>query len=340
MKRSLLDILACPKCGADLTCAEDDSHDDVIDGVLTCTGCSHTYPVREGIPRFIDDGNYASSFGMQWNRFRTTQVDSVSGTGLSEERFFNETGWSRDWLRGKLVLDAGCGAGRFVEVAAECGAVVVGVDISSAVVAAATNVARFAHAHVIQASLYELPFRRGVFDACYCIGVVQHTPDPGRTLASLPPVLKDGGEISTVVYERKRWTTLNTKYLIRPLTRRMPKGALLKAIQIAMPVVFPVTEILFRVPVLGRVFRFVIPVANYAGELTLTLRQRYSWAILDTFDMLAPAFDQPQTCAEVVGALSQAGITELRRLPVAGFDVVGTKQGEVVEPPVVDRSDG
>ena len=224
------------------------------------------------------------------------------------------------------MLDAGCGAGRFVEIAAESGAVVVAVDISSAVVAAAANVARFSNAHIVQASLYELPFRRGVFDACYCIGVVQHTPDPPRTLASLPPFLKEGGHIATVVYERKPWTKLNAKYLVRPLTRRMPKGALLKAIQVLMPIAFPVTEVLFRIPVAGRVFKFAIPVANYAGELKLTLRQRYSWAILDTFDMLAPAFDQPQTGAEVVGALSQAGIADLRRLPAAGVVVVGMKQ--------------
>jgi SAM-dependent methyltransferase len=314
-------------------------HDDLVDGVLTCSGCVASYPVRGGIPRFVDDGNYASSFGMQWNRFRTTQVDSVSGTGLSERRFFDETGWSKDWLRGKLVLDAGCGAGRFLEIAAECGAIVVGVDISSAVVAAATNVARFPNAHVVQASLYELPFRRGVFDACYCIGVVQHTPDPGRTLASLPPVLKQGGRIATVVYERKRWTKLNAKYLIRPLTCRMPKSTLLKAIQIAMPVAFPVTELLFRLPVIGRVFKFAIPVANYAGQLKLTLRQRYKWAILDTFDMLAPAFDQPQTGPEVVGALSGAGIVDLHRLPAGGLVVVGTKQADNTGTPTVHGAD-
>jgi hypothetical protein len=87
-----------------------------------------------------------------------------------------------------------------------------------------------------------------------------------------------------------------------------------------------VTEVLFRLPVVGRIFKFAIPVANYVGELNLTLRQRYRWAILDTFDMLSPAFDQPQTCSEVVGALSDAGIVDLHRLPAAGLVVVGTKQ--------------
>lgn len=326
MKLSLLEILACPKCEADLACTQGAGGDEVIDGALACQGCGAEYPVRRGIPRFIDDGNYASSFGMQWNRFRTTQIDSVSGTGLSADRFFSETGWDRDWLRGKLVLDGGCGAGRFVEIAAECGAHIVGLDISSAVEAAATNVARFPNAHIVQASLYEMPFRRGVFDACYCIGVVQHTPDPRRTLAALPLVLKEGGSLAVVAYERKRWTTLNTKYLIRPLTRRLPQKALLKAIQVVMPVAFPLTEILYRVPILNRVFKFVIPIANYVDK-PLSLRQRYNWAILDTFDMLAPAFDQPQREPEVVRTLSEAGMVGIRRIPGDGLAVVGTKHG-------------
>ena len=330
MKRSLLQILACPKCQAELECiAPAEASAEVVEGALQCHGCAMSYPIRDGIPRFVgEEVNYASSFGMQWNRFRATQLDSVSGTRLSRERFFSETGWDPAWLRGRLVLDAGCGAGRFVEIAAECGAHVVGVDLSSAVLAAAANVARFPDAHIVQASLYELPFRRGSFDACYCIGVIQHTPDPRRTLASLPAVVKDGGHVAVVAYERKPWTRLNAKYLIRPLTRRMPKRVLLKAIQCVMPVAFLATELLYRIPVAKRLFKFVIPIANYADEPRLSLRQRYEWSILDTFDMLSPAFDQPQSASEVVGALATAGVVSMRRRPTAGLAVVGTKRGD------------
>ena len=324
MKQALLEILACPKCQGSLASAEGGG--DIIEGTLRCDGCGACYPVRHGVPRFVDDGNYASSFGLQWNRFRTTQLDSTNGTGLSAERFYNETGWSRDWLAGKLVLEAGCGAGRFVEVAAQSGARVVGVDISSAVDAAAANTAAFPNVQIIQASLYELPFRRGVFDACYCIGVLQHTPDPARTLASLPPVLTDGGRLAVVAYERKPWTKLHTKYLIRPLTIRMKQSALLRAIRWLMPIMFVMTEVLFRIPVLGRAFRFAIPIANYTSERRLSWRQRYQWAILDTFDMLSPRYDQPQTAPEVVNALTRAGVAEVHRRPVPGLTIAGTRR--------------
>ncbi len=296
----------------------------VVTGVLTCRGCEATYAIRNGVPRFVDDGDYAASFGLQWNRFRTTQLDSASGAALSEERLYSETGWTPEWLGGKRVLDAGCGAGRFVEVAAGAGARVVGVDLSSAVEAAAENVARFPNADIVQASLYALPFRRGAFDACYCIGVLQHTPDPQRTLSVLPLVLKERGRLAVVAYERRRWTKFQTKYLIRPLTRRMSKRWLLGVIEWSMPVLFAVTEILFRLPLLGRVFKFAIPVANYTSERRLSLRQRYRWAMLDTFDVLSPEFDYPQTESDVVRTLAEVGVVDLHRRLTAGLTIVGS----------------
>ncbi|MDA1184645.1 MAG: methyltransferase domain-containing protein [Acidobacteria bacterium] len=333
MNRSLLQILACPECRGSLELLQDTGDvDRVFSGNLTCGGCRATYPIRHGVPRFVGDGDYAASFGLQWNRFRTTQLDSTTGIGLSAERFYAETGWTREWLNQKWVLDAGCGAGRFVEVAAKAGANVVGVDLSSAVDAAAANVVDLPNADIVQASLYALPFRAGAFDACYCIGVLQHTPDPRRTLSVLPSMLKDGGQLAVVAYERRRWTKWQTKYLIRPLTKRMSKPWLLRVIEWSMPALFAMTEVLFRLPVVGPVFRFAIPVANYTGERRLSVRQRYRLAVLDTFDVLSPEFDFPQTAPEVLGALRQAGMVHLHRRSVAGLTVTGTMSRSPGEP--------
>jgi hypothetical protein len=71
---------------------------------------------------------------------------------------------------------------------------------------------------------------------------------------------------------------------------------------------------------------FVIPVANYVHELRLTTEQRYEWAILDTFDMLSPQYDQPRTQQEVETALASAGIKNLRRLDNSGVNIVGEKE--------------
>jgi ubiquinone/menaquinone biosynthesis C-methylase UbiE/uncharacterized protein YbaR (Trm112 family) len=327
MHLKLLKVLGCPTCYSELKCEPltMDEPEEVVTGTLKCTECAKTYSIEAGIPRFIESENYASSFGYQWNRFRLEQIDSINGTRLSEQRFYSETGWTPEWMSGKWILDAGCGAGRFLDVAARSDCEVVGMDISNAVDAAKANLIRHKNVHFVQASIYELPFRNNVFDGCYCIGVIQHTPDPPKSVRSLPRVLKAGGRIAVTIYERKRWTLLYSKYLLRPFTKRLDKKILLKLIKGSMPVLWPITEVLFRVPLLGRYFMFAIPVANHVDEPGMSWRQRYEWAILDTFDMLSPQYDQPQTQQEAESSLRAEGIKEIDRLNNRGLNLIGKK---------------
>jgi SAM-dependent methyltransferase len=326
MRPKLLDLLCCPKCFADLSLAvsrEDEG--EIAEGALKCSGCSKEFPIEDGIPRFVVRDNYAESFGYQWNLFSRTQLDTYNGTTLSADRFYSETGWTKDGLKDKWILDAGCGAGRFLDVASQTEANVVGIDLSSAIDASKKNLDGRKNVHFVQASIYELPFKEGVFDNCYCIGVIQHTPEPEKTMAALPKFVKKGGEIVVTIYERKPWTYLFSKYWYRPITRKMKKESLLRSIQFVMPVGFAVTNVLFRIPALGKFFQFAIPIANYAQESGLTAKQRYDWAVLDTFDMLSPAFDQPQTQAEAEKALTSGGAAEIQRRPAGGLNLVGKK---------------
>jgi len=326
MKKELLDILACPKCGGALS-ATDFGHADLIDGQLLCQACEIAYPVESGIPRFVEPDNYASSFGYQWNLFRKEQIDSFNGLLLSAKRFWSETGWNADELKGKWILDAGCGAGRFLDAASQSGAQIVGIDISSAIDAAKANLEGRENVHFVQASIYELPFRQGTFDFCYCIGVIQHTPDPPLTLRSIADMVKPEGMVAVTIYERRRWyTMLYSKYWLRPITKRMKKETLLRVIQTIMPVAFPVTNVLFRIPVIGKAFVFVIPIANYVYEKELNPDQRYAWAVLDTFDMLSPSFDKPMTEDEATSTLFASGIRNIRRQTDAGLNLVGNRR--------------
>jgi len=327
VREQLLTILVCKDCQGDLKCevAERSMGGEIESGTLNCVVCGARYPIVDGIPRFVAPENYAGSFGYQWNEFRREQIDSLNGTQLSARRFFTETTWTEEWMAGKWLLDGGCGAGRFLEVASRHNCQVVGVDLSSAVEAARRTLAERPNVHLVQASIYELPFRPGTFDGCYSIGVVQHTPDPARTMRLLTSALKPGGRLALTIYERKPWTLLYSKYLLRPLTRRMEQRRLLALIKTMMPALFIMTEILFRLPLLGRAFQFLIPVANYVHEPALTWRQRYAWAVLDTFDMLAPYYDQPQTQQEVEQVLRGAGVGELTRLNNGGLNLIGRK---------------
>jgi hypothetical protein len=91
---------------------------------------------------------------------------------------------------------------------------------------------------------------------------------------------------------------------------RLPHDTLLTGIQRAMPVLFPVTDLLFRMPVLGSLAKFALPVANYPDRHDMTREQRYNEAILDTFDMLSPRYDSPMTWQETEAALTSSGASK------------------------------
>mgnify|MGYP000684085667 FL=1 len=54
MKRSLLDILACPICKGDLDLiVEEEGDEEILAGKLICKKCSVEYLIEEGIPNML-----------------------------------------------------------------------------------------------------------------------------------------------------------------------------------------------------------------------------------------------------------------------------------------------
>lgn len=298
----MLNLFRCPSCRAPLSSKGD---------ALTCVPCAAAYPVVNSIPRFVPPENYASNFGFQWNRFSATQLDSHTGVPISRERFLRETGWDEKTLSGKLVLDAGCGAGRFAEVALSLGAEVVAIDYSSAVDAARRNLQAHPHLQFAQADIYHLPFAPGTFDFVYSLGVLQHTPDVKRAALAVMEMAKPGGGVTIDLYQRSWGNLLTPKYWLRPITTRMKQERLFAAVERSVPALLAVSNVLGRIPGLGRYARRFVPVANYRGVLPLDDRQLREWAVLDTFDWFGPRFDQPQDAPTLRGWLEEAGLQQI-----------------------------
>ena len=301
MHRRLLDLLCDPDTGESFSLRPDSDSNWIETGELV-TESGRSYPIRKGVPRFAGDG-YSESFGLQWNRFARVQLDSANGANYSRDRFRHETGWTAVGLTGHVIVDAGCGSGRFAEVAAQDGAEVIAVDLSTAVDAAVTNLRSYPNAHVIQADITHLPLKAALVQDLYSIGVLQHTPDPLLSVRTLVAFLPPGARFALTIYGRRPWTKLNTKYLIRPLTKRIRPGRLLKIIEKAVPPVFTIAERLASLPLVGRLFRFLLPVAVYPEQVKLDRRTRRHQSVLDTFDMLSPQHDHPVTVAEVLSAI-------------------------------------
>jgi SAM-dependent methyltransferase len=309
VKNFLLASLRCPQCKCELSLADAEwQNDEVESGALNCSGCGTAHPIVAGIPRFVPLDNYAENFGFQWNRFRRTQLDSHSGQTISRDRFLKSTGWTPESLAGQTVLDIGCGAGRFVEVALSCGATVFALDYSRAVEACRANFPSHPNLHVVQGDVYALPFADECFDAIYCLGVLQHTPDPRQAFLSLPRHLKTGGRLAVDIYQGGWRRALHTKYWVRPVTTRLPQERLFQAVERGMPALMGLSRAVSRIPAVGRYARRLLPIANYDGLYGLNEQQLREWAVLDTFDMLAPAFDRPQTPRALAQWTQHAGL--------------------------------
>jgi SAM-dependent methyltransferase len=297
---TLLDILCCPTDGGDL--AVDDA--SARDAALRCAACGQRYPVRHGIPRFVESDQYAGNFSHEWTRHRTTQLDSASSME-SERTFAERTGFTPDDVRGRLVLDVGCGMGRFADVVLRWGGRVVGVDLSYAVDSARANLGECSGFDAIQASVFDLPLRPGSFDLIYSIGVLHHTPDPRRAFQSLPRLLRPGGEIAVWVYSLHTYPPDGIEErrdrVLRSVTTRLPSRVLHGLCRAMCTVRIPARPL----------WHLLLPGLLFHAVPRTHSQNTYDWRVLDTFDWYSPRFQFKHSYPEVFRWFRDAGLVDI-----------------------------
>jgi SAM-dependent methyltransferase len=307
--------LNCPSCRSGLRIVDGGSGGAIVEGALECEGCGSIYPIVRSVPRFVPEENYTASFGFEWTAHARTQYDRTSGRALSKQRFFEETQWPHD-LRGQILIEPGSGSGRFTEVAASTGAMVLSLDMSVAVDANFTTNGFSENVLIVQGDITQMPFPYDYADRLFCFGVLQHTPDPRRSFLSLPRHLKPGGSLVADVYVKSfaRYV-LGTKYWVRPLTRRLSPEQLYRLVRRYIDLMWPAARVIRRIPLIGPTLNWRLLVADYSRELgkegevdDAVLRD---WAYLDTFDMLSPQFDQPQRLGVVRRWCDEAGLIDV-----------------------------
>jgi SAM-dependent methyltransferase len=275
-------------------------------------GDGDAYEVVRGIPRFCPRANYTDSFGFQWNRYDKVQLDSAAAWGnVSRRRLFEQTEWPSD-LRGQRILEAGCGMGRFTQHLLAAGAEVWSIDSSAAIEANARNNRPQANLHLAQADINRLPFAPESFDRVLCIGVIQHTPDPRRAFHCLADALRPGGSLVVDAYVRLPWFKQMwlTKYWVLPITRRVSPTTLYRFCEWWVNRWWGVTGAFQRLTG-RRILSWFLLIADYRGVYPLPDPIQKEWAILDSFDMLSPAYDFPQTVESVRSWYDEAALVDV-----------------------------
>ncbi len=285
MKASLLPLLRDPESHAPLSLEiSTQDGDEILEGVLRAPS-GKTYRISNGIGRFVPDDEYVGNFSFEWTQHQTTQLDSAHAMRESEERFADSLPYPLTELAGKLVLDVGCGMGRFAEIVLKYGGSVVGIDLSFAVDAAWKNMGRHPQANFLQANVYSLPFAPESFDLIYSLGVLHHTPDPRAAFDQLPQLLKPGGTLMTTFYAAYNKAYVAASEFWRWVLRPVPQPWLYKLAHISIPLYY-----IWRLPKIGKVFSTLFPIS---------LHPRPEWRVLDTFDWYSPRYQFYYTHPEV-----------------------------------------
>ncbi len=285
----------------------------VKSGSLVAADGGATFPVREFLPRFVPADNYADNFGLQWQTHRHTQLDSRNGATYSRDRLFVGSGWPAD-LRGQRVLEAGSGAGRFTEVLAGTGAEVFSFDFSAAVAANYASNGHRPNVVLFQGDIYKIPFPERSFDKVICLGVLQHTPDVGKTFRCLAKMVKPGGSLVVDAYSTGWKQMVHWKYVMRPLTRSMDRRKLYRFVSWYAPKLMPLARVMRKIG--GRAGLRLVPIMDQSDKAVAPDVQR-DWTILDTYDALSPTFDRPQSAATLRRWFGECGFRDVHVGPGA-----------------------
>ena len=307
MFQNLVGRLACPRTRERLrfeAAPGVPAGDPVEGGTLVATASGHRYPIVRGIPRLLAADappragavSTKAAFERQWRHYaRLPRIFGKDPAEMARNLTNARIGARirRDWYRGKWVLDAGCGHGRYLRAFADLGATAVGVDVGDGPERARVPLDD-PRIHVVQGDVLHLPFASGAFDLAFCDGVLHHTPDPKAGFLELARVVKPGGAVYVWLYPKEAFLRETVFGAARAVTTRLP-GALLRTLCFAIA---PLTA----------------AVRSYSG----TKFPRASWGECAqvVHDWLAPPLQSHHTSEEVAGWAREAGLTLLEDLPV------------------------
>ncbi|MDQ6652181.1 MAG: methyltransferase domain-containing protein [Acidobacteriota bacterium] len=336
----LLQVLRCPSCHRQLSLDETD-----LVGTRTptfsCDQCREEFPLKGGIPRLlllplreallgkgiVRDAEAlqvetALSFGFEWNLFPEMYREW--------ERSFQDymEPHNPGFFRGKKVLDAGCGNGRFAFHAARCGAEVWAIDLGPAVEVARRNCESEKNVQVVQADLHNPPFDLESFDFIYSIGVLHHLPEPETAFQNLIRFLKPGGEIQIYLYWKPERQPIKRAMLaviswVRSVTTRLPHT-------VVHALSYPSAMAAFALFVWPYQLMRVTPGLEQLAE-KIPMRQYAAFpfrvCVNDQLDRLSAPIENRYTREEVFDWLKRAGLEDPQVLPNFGWLGTGRKPG-------------
>jgi len=207
----------------------------LVDNELQCDGCGKIFLVAGGIPLFVSGGDeQISEFQRFWGAlYDDAYWEHDENTSRDEfhtlldklrdlfmhRRHLAAVEMSLELLKGKKVLEVGCGAGGHSAMFSRLGAEMYSLDLTvERVAATAVKLDMLNGDHsdfVLQGDAGALPFADGFFDIVYSNGVLHHTPYIGRTVGEVRRVLKPGGRAVIMLYAKNSFLYRGVLFPVR-----------------------------------------------------------------------------------------------------------------------------
>ena len=165
------------------------------------------------------------SFGDEWEKFNFFSNEEINNAGaqyfdLVDEKILNKNA---------VVLDAGCGSGRWSRYIAKNVKFIEAIDPSRAIFFAKKNNSDIKNIRFIHAGIDNIPFKNESFDFIFSLGVLHHIPDTQKALSELFKKLKHGGSMLIYLYYSldNKSTYYKTLFLfidfLRKIISKLPK---------------------------------------------------------------------------------------------------------------------
>lgn len=236
MKEWFLEYCTCPLCEEhpsrlSLSLPEY-RRGEIFQGSLVCSK-GHSFRIENFIPDFVEPFNAA---GLRSHFYDSLWHEHAAQSYKGRKRDYavKFQGFAKlpepleSYFADKIILDAGCGVGRFTFLASSCGAKrVIGIDYSKlALRTALEGTGNPANCTFVRADILNIPLSCG-FDYVFSLGVLHHTPGTRKAFLAIARLLKPGSYITVYVYGKHTLPLMT--WPLRLFTLRVDKSVVLRA---------------------------------------------------------------------------------------------------------------
>ena len=254
------------------------------------------------------DSQTVESFGDEWEKFNIFSDDEINNAGKQYFDIVKQDILTKD----TIVLDAGCGSGRWSRFIAHKVKFVEAIDPSKSIFYAKNNNFDIKNIRFSHAGIENIPFKNESFDFIFSLGVLHHIPKTEEALLMLFKKLKKGGSILLYLYYSFDNRSSFYNFLFKPinflryLISKLPK--MMKFLVCDLIAAFVYVPLKF----ISKLFKFFLR-NNFYKKIPLYYYHDKSFNIIrnDSLDRFGTPLEQRFSKLEIKEMLIKVGAKEI-----------------------------